>query len=43
MAVGRIDALRNSEQDIYDNHVVAFSDLDLIEESYQALQSGYTA
>jgi methyl-accepting chemotaxis protein len=43
VAVGRIDALRAGEQDIYDNHVVAFSDLDAIQESYQTLQSGYTA
>jgi methyl-accepting chemotaxis protein len=43
VAVERIDSLRANEQDIYVNHVVAFSDLDAIQESYEALQSGYTA
>jgi methyl-accepting chemotaxis protein len=43
LATTRIDALSSGEQDIYDNHVVAYADLDSIQEIYEALQQGYTA
>jgi methyl-accepting chemotaxis protein len=43
LATARIDALSRGEQDIYDHRVVAYADLDGIQETYEALQQGYTA
>ena len=43
VAVGRIDAQSASQQDLYDNHVVALTDLDAIQETYEAIRQGYTA
>src|SRR3954453_7591444 len=42
LAVGRIDALDASQQDLYHGHVVALSDLDAIQETYSDIQQGYT-
>src|SRR5690242_14571375 len=43
VAVSRIHAQSASEQDLYDNHVVAVTDLDSIQETYEAIRQGYTA
>ncbi len=43
VAVGRIDALDESQRDLYQGHVVAFSDLDAIQGTYEAIRQGYTA
>src|SRR5689334_16175086 len=43
VGVGRIGTLSTAQQDIYDNHVVAFSDLDAVQETYEGIRQGYTA
>jgi methyl-accepting chemotaxis protein len=43
VAVVRIGALSTAQQDLYDNHVVAFSDLDAVQETYEGIRQGYTA
>ncbi|SDN26669.1 methyl-accepting chemotaxis protein [Geodermatophilus siccatus] len=43
VAVGRIDALDQSQRDMYEGHVVSFSDLDAIQGTYEAVRQGYTA
>src|SRR6476620_3781220 len=43
VAVSRIGALSSAEQDLYDNHVVALSDLDTIQETYEGIRQGYTS
>ena len=43
VAVGRIDALAAAERSLYEGHVVAFSDLDAIQNTYEGIRQGYTA
>ncbi|MBM7806521.1 methyl-accepting chemotaxis protein [Geodermatophilus bullaregiensis] len=43
VAVGRIDALDESQRDMYEGHVVALSDLDGIQAGYEQLRQGYQA
>src|SRR3712207_2836195 len=43
VAVGRIGALDDSQRDMYENSVVAFSDLDALQAGYEAVRQGYTA
>jgi methyl-accepting chemotaxis protein len=43
VAVVRIGALDDGRRDIYANSVVAFSDLDAIQASYEVVRQGYTA
>ena len=43
VAVGRINALDASQRDMYDGHVVAFSDLDAIQNTFEGIRQGYTA
>src|SRR3954462_4087619 len=43
VAVGRINALDASQQDLYEGHVVALSDLDAIQASYEEVRQGYTS
>jgi methyl-accepting chemotaxis protein len=43
VAVGRIDALDASQRDMYEGHVVAFSDLDAIQGTYEGVRQGYTS
>src|SRR3954452_12236270 len=43
VAVGRIGALDASQRDLYEGHVVAFSDLDAIQGTYEGVRQGYTA
>jgi methyl-accepting chemotaxis protein len=43
VAVVRIGALDDSRRDMYENSVVAFSDLDAIQASYEAVRQEYTA
>src|SRR4051812_42976793 len=43
IAVGRIGALDASQRDLYEGHVVAFSDLDAIQNTYEEIRQGYTA
>ena len=43
LAVSRVGGLATAEQDLYDNHVVALSDLDGIQETYEGIQQGYTS
>ena len=42
VAVGRIDALDASQRDMYEGHVVAFSDLDAIQNTFEGVRQGYT-
>jgi methyl-accepting chemotaxis protein len=42
VAVGRIDALAASQRDMYEGHVVAFSDLDAIQNTFEGVRQGYT-
>src|SRR5690242_4029559 len=42
VAVGRIDALAASQHDMYEGHVVAFSDLDKIQNTFEEVRQGYT-
>jgi methyl-accepting chemotaxis protein len=43
VAVGRIDTLDDGQHDIYQGHVVGFSDLDAIQATYEQIRQGYTA
>ena len=43
VAVGRIDALDASQRDMYEGHVVAFSDLDAIQNTFEASGRGTPA
>jgi len=43
VAVARIDGLAASQQDMYEGHVVAFSDLDEIQNTFEGIRQGYTA
>src|SRR3954468_2501152 len=43
VAVGRIGSLDDSQRDLYQGHVVAFSDLDTIQATYEQIRQGYTA
>ncbi|SHN89044.1 Four helix bundle sensory module for signal transduction, partial [Geodermatophilus obscurus] len=43
VAVGRIGALDESQQDMYQRSVVAFSDLDGIQATYEGVRQGYTS
>jgi methyl-accepting chemotaxis protein len=43
VAVGRIGAVDDSRRDLYENSVVASSDLDAIQASYEAVRQSYTA
>src|SRR3954454_25120948 len=43
VAVGRINALDSSQQDLYQGHVVALSDLDAIQATYEEVRQGYTS
>jgi len=42
VAVGRINGLAASQRDMYEGHVVAFSDLDEIQGTFEAVRQGYT-
>src|SRR3954454_21901467 len=43
VAVGRINALDSSQQDLYQGHVVALSDLDAIQNTYEEIRQAYPA
>ncbi|MGY1824710.1 methyl-accepting chemotaxis protein [Geodermatophilus sp. SYSU D00079] len=43
VAVGRISALDDSQRDMYEGSVVAFSDLDAAQATYESVRQGYTA
>src|SRR3954447_2330592 len=43
VAVGRISALDASQRDLYEGHVVALSDLDAIQATYEEVRQGYTS
>jgi methyl-accepting chemotaxis protein len=43
VAVGRINALDASQQDLYEGHLVALSDLDAIQATYEEVRQGYTS
>jgi methyl-accepting chemotaxis protein len=43
VAVGRISALDESQRDMYQGHVVALSDLDSIQATYEGIRQEYTA
>src|SRR3954449_8535383 len=43
VAVGRISTLADSQHDLYQGHVVAFSDLDDVQATYEKLRQGYTS
>src|SRR5215218_5151808 len=43
VAVGRINALDESQQDLYQGHLVALSDLDAIQGTYEEVRQGYTS
>ena len=43
VAVGRIGALDESQRDMYEGHVIALSDLDAIQATYEGMRQGYTA
>jgi methyl-accepting chemotaxis protein len=42
VAVSRIDALDASQHDLYEGHVVAFSELDAIQNTFEGVRQGYT-
>ena len=43
VAVSRIHALDESQHDLYEGHVVAFSDLDAVQNTFEGVRQGYTA
>src|SRR3712207_1166298 len=43
VALGRIGGLDDSRRDLYENSVVAFSDLDVIQAGYESIRQRYTA
>jgi methyl-accepting chemotaxis protein len=42
VAVGRINSLDSSQHDLYEGHVVAFSELDAIQDTFEGVRQGYT-
>jgi methyl-accepting chemotaxis protein len=42
VAVSRINALDTSQHDLYEGHVVAFSELDAIQNTFEGVRQGYT-